>query len=131
MSKTRLEKIASIGGEIEQLKNRQKLLLQQHNTQERKARTHRLCKRGGIVEKLLPGLAALTDSQFDTFVEQVMLSGYAEKVLSGLAERSGKAAADVVAAGEPQDDDDAMTAASGTEPPGFTDGAVKQPGNQR
>jgi len=84
MTKTRLEKIDGIREEIEQLKIRQKLLLQQHNTHERKARTHRLCRRGGIVEKLLPDLITLTDEQFDTFVEKTLLSGYAERIIKGL-----------------------------------------------
>ena len=83
MSKTRLEKIDGIKDEIEQLKARQKLLLQQQNEHERKTRTHRLCRRGGIVEKLLPDLIELTDEQFDTFVEKTLLSGYADKILRG------------------------------------------------
>jgi len=89
MSKTRLEKIDGIKEEIEQLKIRQKLLLQQHNAHERKARNHRLCRRGGIVEKLLPDLIALTDEQFDTFVEKALLTGYAEKIIKGLTAQNG------------------------------------------
>jgi hypothetical protein len=85
MSKTRLERIGSIQEEIEQLKTRQKLLQQQHNAQERKARNHRLCRRGGIVEKLLPGIISLTDEQFDAFVEKTLLTGYAERIIKGLA----------------------------------------------
>ena len=84
MAKTRLEKIDGIKEEIEQLKARQKQLQQQHNVQERKARNHRLCKRGGIVEKLLPDLITLTDEQFDAFVEKTLLTGYAERILKGL-----------------------------------------------
>ena len=90
MPKTRLEKIEGIKDEIDQLKNRQRLLLQQHNVQERKARVHRLCRRGGIVEKLLPDLIVLTDEQFDTFVEKTLLSGYAEKILKKLVSQNGE-----------------------------------------
>jgi len=46
MSQTKLEKIA-------QLKNQQKQLKQQHNEQERKARTKRLCSRGGYLKSRL------------------------------------------------------------------------------
>ena len=88
MSKTRLERIASITDEIQQLKNRQKQLKQQHNLHERKARTHRFCKRGGLWESLLPGTINLTDEQFKAFIEKTMLTGYAEKVLNGLKEQS-------------------------------------------
>ena len=84
MAKTKLEKIDGIKDVIEQLKKRQRLLLQQHNAQERKDRNHRLCRRGGIVEKLLPDLITLTDEQFDTFVEKTLLSGHAERILKGL-----------------------------------------------
>ena len=62
MSKTRLERIANIDDVIRQLKNRQKELQQQQNEQERKARTNRLCKRGGLCESLLPRfIAAITN----------------------------------------------------------------------
>ena len=49
-----------------------------------KDRNHRLCKRGGLIEKLLPDLAQLTDEQFDNFVQKTLMSGFAEKILRGL-----------------------------------------------
>ena len=49
---------------------------------------HRLCKRGGIVEKPLPDLINLTDEQFDAFVEKTLLSGHAERILKGLIGQS-------------------------------------------
>ena len=78
------EKIAAAQKEAEQKQNHLKTLLQKQKVEERKARTHRLCKRGGIIEKLLPDLIRLTDEQFDDFVEKTLLSGYAEKVIRGL-----------------------------------------------
>ena len=84
MIKSKLEKIDSIEEEIAQLRNRQKLLKQQHNKQERKERTHRLCRRGGLVEKLLPDLARITDEQFDIFVDKVLLTPHTERILKGL-----------------------------------------------
>jgi hypothetical protein len=56
MAKTGLEKIASIDDEIVLLKKKQKDLLVKHNAKERKERNHRLCKRGGLIEKELPEL---------------------------------------------------------------------------
>ena len=94
MPKTRLEKIDGIKDEIENLRTRQRLLLKQHNAQERKDRNHRLCRRGGIVEKLLPDLITLTDEQFDTFVEKTLLSGHAERILKGLATQSDTTSTD-------------------------------------
>ena len=82
--KTTAEKIEAAKIEKQQAEARIKKLLQEQKTQERKERNHRLCKRGGQVEKLLPDLARLTDKQFDTFVQKTLMSGFAEKILRGL-----------------------------------------------
>ena len=82
--KTTAEKIEAAKIEKQQAEARIKKLLQEQKTQERKERNHRLCKRGGQVEKLLPDLARLTDEQFDTFVQKTLMSGFAEKILRGL-----------------------------------------------
>ena len=70
--------------ELEQKEARVKELLGRRRSKEDKARTHRLCRRGGLLEKLFPGLAVITDEQFDVFVEKALLSGNAEKVLAEL-----------------------------------------------
>jgi len=85
MSKTRLEKIDSIDEEIARLRRRQTLLKQEHNKQARKDRTYRLCRRGGIVEKLLPDIARITDEQFDIFIGKVLLTPHTARILAGLA----------------------------------------------
>ena len=82
--KTTAERIEAAKIEKAQADARIKILLQQQKKEERKARNHRLCERGGIVEKLLPDLVRLDKEQFDTFVQKTLLSGYAEKVLRGL-----------------------------------------------
>ena len=82
--KTTAEKIEAAKIEKQQAEARIKKLLQEQKSQERKDRNHRLCKRGGQVEKLLPDLIRLTDEQFDTFVQKTLLTGFAEKVLRGL-----------------------------------------------
>jgi hypothetical protein len=85
MAQTKIERIASIEAEIKQLKERQKLLQQQHNAQERKDRTKRLCKRGGLLEKLLPETIPLTDEQFETFVKKVLLTDYTKRILANIS----------------------------------------------
>jgi len=82
--KTTAEKIEDAIIEKQQAEARIKKLLQEQKAEERKARNHRLCKRGGLVEKLLPELSILTDEQFDTFVQKALMSGFAEKVLRSL-----------------------------------------------
>ena len=81
--KTLNEQIAAAREEMAQKEARVKELLQRQKEENRKARTHRLCKRGGQAEKLLPGLAELTEEQFETFVQKTLLTGFAEKILKG------------------------------------------------
>jgi len=80
--KTRDEKIIAAKAEAAQIEARVKQLLQQRKEQERKARNHRLCKHGGLVESRLPRLAMLTDEQFEVWMKKTLLSGFAEKILN-------------------------------------------------
>jgi hypothetical protein len=70
--------------EKQQAEARIKKLLQMQRTEERKARNHRLCKRGGEVEKLLPELAAMTEEQFHLFVEKTLKSGFAARAVKDI-----------------------------------------------
>ena len=83
--KTTTEKRVSVEEQIKQLEKQRNTLLQKEKAEERKMRTHRLCKRGGIVEKLLPDLVTLTDTQFDIFVEKVLLTAHTKRILKELA----------------------------------------------
>lgn len=84
MSQTKIEKIASIEDEIKQLRERQKQLQQQHNAQERKDRTKRLCRRAGLLESMLPDTIPLTDEQFKMFLEKTILTDQSRRLLDGL-----------------------------------------------
>ncbi|MDR2572684.1 MAG: DUF3847 domain-containing protein [Oscillospiraceae bacterium] len=79
------EQIELAQKELEQKEARIKELKQRRRSKADKERTHRLCRRGGLVEKLLPSLIVITDEQFDTFVEEILLSEKAEKLLGELA----------------------------------------------
>ncbi len=87
MSKTTTEKRMNVEEQIKQLENQRKQLIQKERDEERKKRTHRLCKRGGIAEKLLPELAALTDEQFDIFIQKVLLSEHTKRVIADITEQ--------------------------------------------
>jgi len=78
------EQIELAQKELKQKEARIKELLGRQRSKEDKARTHRLCRRGGQVEKLFPKLAIITDEQFNIFVEKALLSGYAGKILNEL-----------------------------------------------
>lgn len=107
MAQSKIEKIASIEEEIRQLKERQKLLKQQHSLQERKDRTKRLCKRMGLFESMLPDTIPLTDEQFKTFLEQTVATEHSRRILDGLTAQNAATA-------NPQG---AGTAAQGNTPP--------------
>ena len=93
MAQTKIEKIASIENEIKQLKERQKLLQQQHNAQERKDRTKRLCRRMGLFESLLPDTIPLTDEQFKIFLEKTATTEQSRRILDGLTAQNAAIAA--------------------------------------
>ena len=83
--KTIEEKIGAAKEEVRQKEARIKELLKQQKRQANKDRNHRLCKRGGLVEKLLPGLALITDEQFDVFVRKCLNTSHTKSVLTELA----------------------------------------------
>lgn len=83
--KTTSEKIDQQRAKMAEIEHEIKELLQKQKKEERDARNHRLCSRGGKVEKLLPGLAALTEEQFEIFVQKTLLTGFADKILRQLA----------------------------------------------
>lgn len=49
--------------EIQQLENRQKILLNKQRNEERKARTRRLIAHGAILEGVFPAVAAMTGEE--------------------------------------------------------------------
>ena len=54
--------------EIQQLENRQKILLNKKSDAERKARTRRLIERGAILESVFPAAAAMTGEEVKAFL---------------------------------------------------------------
>jgi hypothetical protein len=64
------------------------LLMAQFNEREEKDRVHRFCKRGGYVEKYIPELKTLTDKQFYSYVEKVMLTDDARLILMEISEEA-------------------------------------------
>lgn len=93
MAKTKIEKIANIEEEIKQLQERKKLLQQQHNAQERKDRTKRLCRRMGLFESMLPDTIPLTDEQFKIFLEKTVATEQSRRILDGLTAQNAATAA--------------------------------------
>ena len=76
------EQIEAARKELEQKQARLDKLLKDQKKQDDKARTHRLCKRGGKVEKLFPRLIEMSEEQFEMFVQKTLLTGYADKIIN-------------------------------------------------
>ena len=58
--------------EIQQLENRQKILLNKQRNEERKARTRRLIEHGAILEGVFPAVAAMTGEEAKAFLDYLM-----------------------------------------------------------
>jgi len=95
--KTTTEKIQAERERKQQIDNEIKRLLQQERAEERKKRNHRICKRGGLLEKLLPDTIALTDEQFEQFLKKVMLNDQTRRTLERYTAQGEKAPAYVPA----------------------------------
>ena len=75
--KTREELTAEIEEgkkKIRQFENREKIIKQKLSVEERKARNHRLCKRGGFMESLVPELIAMPDEEAAAFLRLALTS---------------------------------------------------------
>ena len=87
--KTREELTAEIEDtkkKIRQFENREKIIKQKLSIEERKARNHRLCKRGGFMESLVPELIAMTDEDATAFLRLALTSESARAYLKKRAE---------------------------------------------
>ena len=82
--KTREELTAEIEEgkkKIRQFENREKIIKQKLSFEERKARNHRLCKRGGFMESLVPELIAMPDEDAKAFLRLALTSEPAQEFL--------------------------------------------------
>jgi hypothetical protein len=81
------EKLNNINEEIARLQAEHNRLLKLFNEQEQKARTHRLCSRGGYLEKYLPETIELTDNQYKVFLEKTIFSKRGREILDWLKDK--------------------------------------------
>ena len=94
MAKTKQEKIEGIQAEIKQLENQMKELIQKQKEDARKARTKRLCSRGGYLESRLPETITLTDEQYKILLEKTLFTEYAREILNGLTVQNAEKTAE-------------------------------------
>ena len=73
--------------------NRLKELQQQLKSVEKKERNHRLCKRMGMFESLMPDTITLTDDQFYSFLEKAVANDYGKRTLATIIAQGEKSQA--------------------------------------
>ena len=73
------KRIENVKEEIAKLNNKKNVLIQKHKAEERRARTHRLCKRGGYMESKIPELLTMTDEEFHSFVDNILIPQHSNK----------------------------------------------------
>ena len=91
-----LEKQKKLQEKMQQAEAEEKALQKQIKELARSERTHRLCIRGGYVEKLLAELGApeLTDEEVFNHLQYALNTPYAKTHLANLMEAKRKAAAE-------------------------------------
>jgi hypothetical protein len=90
LARTKNDRIAAIELEMEQLANQRKELLQKQKEADRKSRTSRLCKRGGLLESMLPDTITLTVENFKLFLEMTIASSEGKELLADLLAEQDK-----------------------------------------
>ena len=101
--KTLEQKIDSTLDKIKELQKEHEKLVAEHSAKEERERTHRLCKRGGYIEKYLPEMKTLTDNQFYTYFEKVMQTDESRLILMELAAENAPPAEPKDGNTDPQD----------------------------
>jgi len=79
--KTVEQQIAEVQEKIKQEQNALKKLQKKQTDQNNKARNHRLCRRHGFLECILPDTIELTDEQYQKFVKQHIANSHGVAVL--------------------------------------------------
>ena len=121
--RTTTERIETQREKIVQMQNEVKRLKRIQNTEDRKARNHRICVRGGHIESILPDTIGLSDARFFTFLERTVANDFGRKILTTLKAEQDKEDAinakveATVSSGNPADSATFAAAQGGDEPP--------------
>lgn len=81
--------LAEAKEKLRQYENREKRLLNQIKTEQRRARTHRLIERGAILESLLDGAADMTGEQVRAVLEAALKTDAAREALRKIHAETG------------------------------------------
>ncbi|MCL2200223.1 MAG: DUF3847 domain-containing protein, partial [Defluviitaleaceae bacterium] len=75
---------------IQEEQRRLKQLEKQQAERDRKDRNHRLCKRHGFLESILPDTISLTDEQFQEFVKRHIANNHGLKAIASYMAANAK-----------------------------------------
>jgi len=95
--KTAEEKLAEKNAKIKRLQKQKQAIISRENAKERKARNHRLCRRHGLLEKLMPDIINITDEQFEAFIRTHIRAKHGRGKLAEIIEKGAEAAAAYIA----------------------------------
>ena len=93
-NKTTAERIAEQRARMEQMENELKKLQRRQKEEDRKARTHRICQRGGLIESLLPDTIALSDEHFKAFLVKTVANDFGRRTLAAFKAEQEKGTAE-------------------------------------
>jgi hypothetical protein len=96
MSKSTIEKRTKIEEDIKRLENQRKQLLKKERAEAEKAKKIRLQNQGAVIEKLMPHLATLSDSEFENYVRKTLLPIEIKPVPSAISQGGIFAESEVV-----------------------------------
>ena len=123
-NKTTAEKIAEQRTRMEQIQNEINRLLRLEKEEARKARNHRISKRGAHLESFLPDTIMLSDKRFFSFLEKTVANDFGRRTLATLvAEQERENAADGASATARENKTPAAKPSQTTAAPGGTDGS--------
>ena len=115
--KTKLQlQIEASAKKIQDEQRRLKQLERQQTERDRKDRNHRLCKRHGFIESILPDIINLTDEQFQSFAKQHIANKHGISVLADFMAKNPTGSPIKSAEQSTQTDTPSSTLPTGTKP---------------
>ena len=115
MAKSKLEmQIEAAQKQITDGQARLKLLQNQQAEKNRKERNHRLCKRHGFLESVLPDTINLTDAQYEEFVKNHVANKFGKQAIADYMAKNARAMAALAATQKAEETETATPATAET-----------------
>ena len=126
-TKTAEEKVAAKDARIKQLQKQKQAIIKRENAKERKARNHRLCRRHGLLEKLMPDIINITDEQFEAFIRTHIRAKHGRNKLAEIVDKGEEYSAAYIAKCHKEEEANTEAEPSETQQSNDTDGNANSP----